>query len=887
MNEALGLVTETGVVPLTGVAVRGEIAGRSSRVRVAQRFHNTEQKPIEAVYRFPLPDGAAICGFRANIGGRVVKGQVEEREKAFEIYDEALAAGHGGYLIDEERPNIFTLSVGNLNPGAEVVIEIDYVALLDTEGTKLRFLLPTTISPRYVPDGMPERDGIPEEGRITPPYAADVPYGITISLDIRGAACGCSVESPSHPIGVTWAGGAAHVALSAASVKMDHDFVLYIDRGEAFVSRAYRCNWDGENFVQLDLCLGEKPTQQAADKREVIFLLDCSGSMGGDSITEAKRALDICLRGLADSCAFNVICYGSRFKSFFDKPLPYGGANLESALQKLTAADADLGGTELMAPLQHVLSAPLSDGIRREIILLTDGQVGNEQEVFGLVEAHRAATRLFAIGIGAGPNEHLVKGLARAGNGAFAFVYPNERIEPKVLEMFGKVMQQPLAAPSIEWSSPAVQAPAAPVVFQGSPLTVFAHYGKDPAPGSITVSAKLNGGQHWEIGVSDVPPGVAIPQLWARERIRDLEESDRAGRGSRQEDRKRLHWQADVLEISKRFGVMSSLASYVAVEERSDADRTQEQAELRKVPVLVTVGWHGLGSIAGRGTALRLQDKLVLYALEACTKERPWKACTKEERLCDKCGAAMVIRISKNGKFLACSAFPKCRYTLPLDDGGEEPLNIDVKCEKCGLPMVVKSGSRGKFLACSGYPECKNTASLAGVENGETPKKRTVEETDQKCEKCGSPMVIRTGRHGKFAACSAYPKCRNKKPVHASGKIAQAVFSILSHQRAEGGFELDADTARNAGIDLAALDAAAGKLKLTAAGFDGRILAHTAVVLQILETCFAAERSRWEGVAKKSRDWFDHAVKASNPTIDGKSLRDWADEFVRANVRLQ
>ena len=172
-----------------------------------------------------------------------------------------------------------------------------------------------------------------------------------------------------------------------------------------------------------------------------------------------------------------------------------------------------------------------------------------------------------------------------------------------------------------------------------------------------------------------------------------------------------------------------------------------------------------------------LRDFYSLFSADmAKAKDGMEKFGETTQETCDKCGSPMIIRISKNGKFLACSAFPKCRNTRPLDDGGgEERLNIDVKCEKCGRPMVVRSGSRGKFLACSGYPECKSTASLAGVQNGEAPKQRTVEETDQKCEKCGAPMVIRTGRHGKFAACSAYPKCRNTKPVDASGKIAEPV----------------------------------------------------------------------------------------------------------------
>ena len=201
MSNVFGLLSSASEpIPLVGVKVEGDILGRGARVHVSQRFRNSEKNAVEAVYKFPLPEGSAICGFKANVNGRTIQGQVEEREKAFEIYDDALTKGHGGYLLDEERPNIFTLSVGNLNPGMEALIEIEYVTLLDTEGKKIRFFLPTTISPRYIPDEMEDDNGIPFDGTLHPPYAAEVPYGLSIALRIHKGALLESVESPSHQI---------------------------------------------------------------------------------------------------------------------------------------------------------------------------------------------------------------------------------------------------------------------------------------------------------------------------------------------------------------------------------------------------------------------------------------------------------------------------------------------------------------------------------------------------------------------------------------------------------------------------------------------------------------------------------------------------------------
>jgi Ca-activated chloride channel family protein len=197
MSEIFGLMTRASEpVPLRGVKAEADILGRGARVKVSQRFRNEEQTAIEAVYKFPLPEGAAICGFTARLDGRVIRGEVEERDKAFEIYDDALSKGDGAYLLDQERPNIFTLSVGNLNSGSEVVTEVEYVTLLDGDGKSTRFLLPTTISPRYIPDGVKEEDGIPEDGKIHPPYALEVPYGLNVSISIRKGSLLQSIESP-------------------------------------------------------------------------------------------------------------------------------------------------------------------------------------------------------------------------------------------------------------------------------------------------------------------------------------------------------------------------------------------------------------------------------------------------------------------------------------------------------------------------------------------------------------------------------------------------------------------------------------------------------------------------------------------------------------------
>ena len=616
MNNPFGLISQkAGPVPLTGLKVEADILGRGARVQVCQKFRNREENPVEAVYKFPLPEGAAICGFHVRIDGKVIRGRVEEREKAFEIYDEALARGDGGYLLDEDRPNVFTLSVGNLNPGSEAVVQIDYITLLDMEGEKVRFFLPTTISPRYIPNHIEDEEGIPQEEKPHPPFAVDVPYGLSILVNIHNGESLKSIASPSHSIQVDLQQDPVRVSFAGETIRMDRDFILHIQRVEdVTASKAYCIREGKDTFVQLDLSLQDQarlgdPGEESPKEsftREVNFVLDCSGSMEGDSIIEAKKALEIFLRGMEKGTRFNIYRFGSNFESVFEEPAEYTERSLGEAIAYLRRIDADLGGTEIYAPLMHVYSAgPVVEGSQRTIILLTDGEVGNEEQIIKLVREHRNSTRFLSLGIGAGPNEYFIKGLARAGMGAWEFIYPGERIEPKVLRMFKKLKDQVLERPEIQWGIDAVeQAPVTPLLFIDNPTTVFARIRNKGKPEKkITVQGALKGETHrWEIDLLELgKEEFPIAVHWARERIRDMEEGEGLdqGKGSRQRRKKDEKWRKTVIELSKAYNLLSGSTSYVAVEEREERDKTTGELVLRKVPVPVTVGWHGIGSAMG------------------------------------------------------------------------------------------------------------------------------------------------------------------------------------------------------------------------------------------------------------------------------------------------
>lgn len=586
-----GLWTAEHPVALEGVRIDGKVSGACVEVTITQRYRNREQVPIEAVYVFPLDEGSAVCGFSALIAGQLVRGTVEERERAFERYDDAMQQGDAAFLLDQERPNVFTASVGNLRPGESAELQIKYVALATREGDALRLSIPTTVSPRYVPDG-PAEVGQPEGERVNPPHWPEVPYGLQLALDVDAGDLR-RIESPSHPVRVELRDGGARVELASENVALDRDVVVLIERRDPRKPELRVAREPDGRRVAMVTFMPELASERDVG-HEVLFLVDCSGSMQGDSIEQARKALALCIRALGSEDTFNVLRFGSSFDALWDAPRQYDDKSLEQATSYVERTAANMGGTEILRPLHKLLSAKPDPRRARRVLLLTDGQVSNEAAVLELARKHQANTRIFAFGIGAGASEHLVRGAARVSRGAAEMIFPGERIEPKVLRMFERVRMPVLDDAAIDWRGMRVeQAPSrVPPVFSSDPLIVFARI-EDGVGSELTLSA---GAQRWTIPIDleRAEAGGPIPTLWARELIRELDDESAPQRGSQQKraeadgaHRKRL------VELGTRYQLLSSATSFVAVAERDPKDRTQEQAELRRIPVALTHGWGG------------------------------------------------------------------------------------------------------------------------------------------------------------------------------------------------------------------------------------------------------------------------------------------------------
>ena len=600
MTSTAGLFTTGEIpvpVPLVGVSIDADLCGFYAKVVVAHRYVNRENSPIEAVYVFPLEEGAAVCAFEAVVAGTRVVGEMHERDRAFELYDDAIEAGHGAFLLDEERPDIFQASIGNLPPGAEVIVTLTYVAELTVDDGRLRFAIPTTVSPRYAPIEDQVGTGRPDSAALNPPHALSVPYGLNLSVHAAMPQGITAIESPSHPIALTLDEQGATITLAQQDAALDGDFILSIsapglDAPQALLDR------DNEGTEAVGVAFAPVFPASSAPG-ELIFLVDRSGSMGGASIEEMRNALQLCLRSMTSGCRFNIVGFGTRYQSLFPESRPYDQATLDVATAHVATIEADLGGTELLPALRFVLEGQRSGELPRHVVVLTDGEVTNTDAVIELAAAHAHHARIFTFGIGTGASQHLVRGVARAGGGAAEFIYPGERIEPKVVRQLSRLLSPALTDVRVEWIGGTVtQAPVKiPAVFAGGRLLVYG-FVKGQRPAMVRLTATTPSGPvSFEVPVPDVAAGShsSVRTLAARARIRELEEGSEwlSARGSQQKDRKVTSAKNEIIALSLRYGVISRETSFVAVERR-DTPVTAD-VQLRKIPIALTTGWGGLG----------------------------------------------------------------------------------------------------------------------------------------------------------------------------------------------------------------------------------------------------------------------------------------------------
>jgi Ca-activated chloride channel family protein len=449
---------------------------------------------------------------------------------------------------------------------------------------------------------------------LNPPREFHVSYGLQLSMTLAMTGRISRIESPSHPVSVQMDGHEATVTLSSREAALDRDFVLSVEAEGLDAPLAwFEHDDDGAGAIAVafvpKLASGSTPS-------DITFVVDRSGSMEGTSIEEVRNALQLCLRSMIPGCRFNIVGFGTTYQALFQESRSYDEASLADASKHVAALAADLGGTEILSALNFVLEQKPDPTLPRQIVVLTDGEVTNTDAVMALAKSHAARARIFTFGIGAGASQHLVNGLARAGGGTAEFIFPGERIEPKVMRQFGRLLSPAMTNVRIDWGghdvTPAMT--SLPPVFAGGRLLAFAL--AKGATESVRLTADSPAGPlslEARISPSHRTRGRTVATLAARARIRELEESPEwlTSRGSRQTERRASGVRQEIIALAIKYGLMSRETSFVAIERRETP--VLGDVQLRRVPIAVTTGWGG-ADIQWLGLSYRTSDSRTLLA---------------------------------------------------------------------------------------------------------------------------------------------------------------------------------------------------------------------------------------------------------------------------------
>ena len=575
---------EPWLAPQVSTEVRMVVTGMIARAHVEQVFENPSEQPVEAVYVFPLPDSAAVDGLTLKVGQRKIVGEIRERQDAERQYEMAASAGKKASLVTQERPNLFTTSVANIAPGELVTVSISYQEDVRYDHGEFSLMFPSTLTPRYNPGAAPGDDGgafgvsrVADARRITPPVLLD---GSGPLLDVRvkldaGVELQ-SLDSPSHDLDVSGPKrGPVAITLKDGPVIADRDFRL---RWRPVPSKAPRSatfteDFGGERYALLMLL---PPTEHAESApslaRETTFVVDTSGSMAGGSIEQAQSSLRTGLEALAPRDYFNVIEFNSSARSLFTAARPASPENIARATEWVKALSAD-GGTEMMAALQLALAAPAQPERVQQVVFITDGAVGNEDELFGFIERRLGERRLFTVGIGSAPNRHFMRGAARFGRGTFTEVSSLAEVATQMNQLWTKLDSPVMRDVALDFGAASEVWPErAPDLYAGEPLVVFAKLGAGVQSGKLTGTlAARKFDVPLSLGQATAESG--IHRLWARRKIEGL--MDRLVEGS---DEGSIRSQ--VVPLALTHHLVSKYTSLVAIDPRVSNDGRAPRADV-------------------------------------------------------------------------------------------------------------------------------------------------------------------------------------------------------------------------------------------------------------------------------------------------------------------
>ncbi len=554
----------TESLPLKELSAKVEVAGVVAKVQLKQLFSNQGKAPIEALYVFPASTRAAVHAMRMTIGERVVEAKLARRAEARQEYEAAKKEGKRASLLEQQRPNVFTMNVANLMPGDQIAVELTYSELLEPEEGTYELVIPAVVGPRYtggMDAGESKWTGNPYLKSGTPvPYSFDVKVHLEMGMALKELA------SPSHPIEVKYAStSSADVTLPDAGGG-DRDFILRYRLADKAIEAGlllYEDPTDG-GFFALMMEPPPRPTAAQIPRREYIYLLDVSGSMRGFPLDTAKELMRASLGSLRATDTFNVVLFsGASHVAWPKGSVPATEANLAKAAALIDGQQGG-GGTELMGGLTNAYSIPKADEkTSRSVIVITDGYVGVESQSFKFVRERLGEANLFSFGIGSSVNRALIEGMARAGAGASFVVLSKESAPAEATKLRAFIEQPVLTNISMEVKGLATSEVAPeklPDLFARRPLLVFGRY-SGPLKGSITVTGDSGGPFKKVFDLSTLTPSKkneALVKLWARKWIEQLEDA----RATRQSP----ELEEAIARMGLKWKLLTSQTSFVAVD---------------------------------------------------------------------------------------------------------------------------------------------------------------------------------------------------------------------------------------------------------------------------------------------------------------------------------
>ena len=598
--------------PLKHTEVSASISGLVATVEVVQEFTNPYEQKIEAIYVFPLPENAAVNDMVMKVGDRTIRALIKKRAEARKIYDDAKRAGHVASLLEQERPNIFTQSVANIEPGNEIQVLIRYVQDLKYDHGTYRFVFPMVVGPRYIP-GAPtgkqaggwarDTDKVPDASRITPPVLKpDERSGHDVRVMVRVAA-GVpirDIRSKSHKVDMRREGeSGARVVLLPEDRIPNKDFVVEYDVAGEKPQMALLAHRSGDTgYFTLMIQPQAKFEAGEITAKEMIFVVDNSGSMRGFPIETCKAAMRLCLEKMNPDDSFQIIRFSETASALGEKPLANTPENVRRGVKYVNDMEGT-GGTQMIEGIKAALDFPRDPKRMRIVFFMTDGYIGNETEILAAIEKLVGEARLFSLGVGSSVNRYLLEKMAEVGRGTVQYVRTDEKTSDAVLRFYERIAKPYLLDIKVDYNGLQVADTyprRIPDLFSAQPVIIHGRY-TQPGSATVTLSGTVAGKPYSQKLPVTLPEqeeaNGALASLWARARIGEL--MSQMYRGEEEE------LVEEVTRLGLAFRLMTQYTSFVAVEEKTVTEGGQPKTIQVPVPMPEHVSYEGVFGDKGPG----------------------------------------------------------------------------------------------------------------------------------------------------------------------------------------------------------------------------------------------------------------------------------------------